>query len=206
MAPTEVTVSFGLNFDNKEDKALARIFLLEFVDSRKNVKQPPSIIYHDTNYPPSLTSQFPSLANKKFTNGIIQFTLFENHTKPNFDQPITFLVGFRQFLHYHFHFIKATLHIRMRKRVDTFQRVMQKAKRDQDTGHKVYKQTHGGAMIVDLKEEKKQEEKQVLKLELLCWQIMVFAASMNSTKWRKPIKMGYWKLWNSSKFQSPKLE
>lgn len=71
VAPSEVTVSFGLNFDNKEDRALARIFLLEFVDSRKHVKQPPSIVYHDTNYPASLTSQFPSLAQKKFTNGII---------------------------------------------------------------------------------------------------------------------------------------
>jgi hypothetical protein len=46
----------------------------------------------------------------------------------------------------------------MRKRVDTFQRVIQKARRDKDEGPKVYKETHGGQMIVDVKEEKKQEE------------------------------------------------
>jgi len=86
--PQEVTVSYGLNFDNKEDKALAKMFLLEFVDSKRHVKQPPAILYHDVQAPAQLIQQFPSLANKKFSNGIIQFTLFENHTKPNTDQPI----------------------------------------------------------------------------------------------------------------------
>jgi hypothetical protein len=70
--------------------------------------------------------------------------LFENHIKSNFDQPLTFLAGFRQYLHYHFHAIKASLHTRMRKRVETFQRVLTKAKRDQDAPKK-YKDTIGGA-------------------------------------------------------------
>lgn len=154
----EITVSFGLNFENEQDRALAKVFLLEFVDSRRHVKQPPAINYSDHQNPPDLVQSFPSLANKKFTNGIIQFTLFEQHTKPSVEQPITFLVGFRQYLHFHFHAIKASLHIRMRKRVDTFQMVMKKAKREQEGDQRVYKQTHGGAMIVDPKEEKKQEE------------------------------------------------
>lgn len=47
VAPSEVTVSFGLNFENKEDKALAKVFLQEFVDSRRHVKQPPAVLYHE---------------------------------------------------------------------------------------------------------------------------------------------------------------
>ena len=70
--------------------------------------------------------------------------LFENHIKPTFDQPLTFLIGFRQYLHYHFHAIKASLHSRMRKRVEIFQRVITKAKRDQEAPKK-YKDTIGGA-------------------------------------------------------------
>ena len=67
------------------------------------------------------------------------------------------MVGFRQYLHYHFHAIKASLHSRMRKRVETFQRVISKAKRDQDAPRK-YKDTIGGSLVEDLKEETKVEE------------------------------------------------
>ena len=83
--------------------------------------------------------------------------LFDNHIKPSFDQPLTFLIGFRQYLHYHFHAIKASLHTRMRKRVETFQRVLTKAKRDTEAPKK-YKDTIGGSQVEEIKEEKKVEE------------------------------------------------
>lgn len=55
----DVTVAFSLNFDNATDKALARIFLLEFPDSRRNVKNPPAIMYHDNKFPEQITKRFP---------------------------------------------------------------------------------------------------------------------------------------------------
>lgn len=55
----EVTVSFSLQFDNVTDKALARIFLLEFVDSRRYVQNPPSVVYHDKNFPENVAAAFP---------------------------------------------------------------------------------------------------------------------------------------------------
>lgn len=76
---------------------------------------------------------------------------------PSFEQPLTFLIGFRQYLHYHFHAIKASLHTRMRKRVDTFHRVLTKARREVDAP-KVYKDTIGGSQPEETKEEKKVEE------------------------------------------------
>ncbi len=111
---------FALQFDNVTDKALARIFLLEFSDSKRYVKNPPAIIYHDNKFPDTITSVFPDAAKEKYSNGIISFTLFPGHLKDGIDQPIAFLSGFRQFIHYHFHAIKASLHSRMRKRVDAF--------------------------------------------------------------------------------------
>ncbi len=94
---------------------------------------------------------------------MITFTLFPGHLKDGLDQPLAFLIGFRQYLHYHFHAIKASLHTRMRKRVETFQRVLIKAKRDQDlpgggAGSRKFKETIGGQLQEDIKEERKQEE------------------------------------------------
>ena len=157
-AKTEVTISFALQFDNQTDRALARIFLLEFSDSKRYVKNPPAIMYHDINFPPAITKLFPSADKVKYSSGVISFTLFHNHLKDGMEQPLAFLTGFRQYLHYHFHAIKASLHTRMRKRVETFQRVLTKAKRDQEGGARKFKETIGGAQVEDIKEEKKTEE------------------------------------------------
>ena len=137
--------------------------MLEFSDSKRYVKNPPAIIYHDIKFPESIQGLFPESAKVKYSNGVISFTLFPGHLKEGLDQPLAFLIGFRQYLHYHFHAIKASLHTRMRKRVETFQRVLIKAKRDQDlpgggAGSRKFKETIGGQQIEDIKEERKQEE------------------------------------------------
>lgn len=71
---SEVTVSFALNFDNPTDKALARIFLLEFSDSKRYVKNPPAIIYHDIKFPEQILSVFPKANQEKYSNGVISFS------------------------------------------------------------------------------------------------------------------------------------
>lgn len=158
-AKGEVTVSFALQFDNQTDRALARIFLLEFSDSKRYVKNPPAIMYHDIKFPEGISKLFPEATKHQYSNGVISFTLFPGHLKDGLDQPLAFLIGFRQYLHYHFHAIKASLHTRMRKRVEIFQRVLTKAKRDQETGAgRKFKDTIGGAQHEDIKEEKKTEE------------------------------------------------
>lgn len=157
-AKGEVTISFALQFDNQTDRALARIFLLEFSDSKRYVKNPPAIMYHDIKFPEGITKVFPDAAKHTYSNGVISFTLFPGHLKDGLEQPLSFLIGFRQYLHYHFHAIKASLHTRMRKRVEIFQRVLTKAKRDQETGVRKFKETIGGVQHEDIKDEKKVEE------------------------------------------------
>jgi len=82
---TEVTVSYGLQFDNATEKALARIFLLEFSDSKRHVKNPPAIIYHDQKFPELVTACFPEASKNKYSNGVISFTLFKNHVTPSYE-------------------------------------------------------------------------------------------------------------------------
>ncbi len=71
----EVTVSFALQFDNQTDRALARIFLLEFSDSKRYVKNPPSIIYHDSKFPDLVSKLFPEAVKHQYSNGVISFSL-----------------------------------------------------------------------------------------------------------------------------------
>ena len=92
----EVTVCLAMNFHNDTDKALARISLLEFSDSRRHVKNPIGILYYDREFPEPVAKAFPNAAKgAKYSNGVISFSFQKGHLKPNFIQPMTFLVGFR---------------------------------------------------------------------------------------------------------------
>jgi len=84
----------------------------------------------------------------------------EHHLQgKDLEQPLSFFVGFRQYVQYHLHAIKTQLHTRMRSRVETFERVINMAKRDKE-GPKNWKETHGGISMSEreLKEEVKVEE------------------------------------------------
>ena len=47
----DVSVTFEVELGSVEDQALARIFLLELNDSKRNVMNAPTILYHDKIYP-----------------------------------------------------------------------------------------------------------------------------------------------------------
>jgi hypothetical protein len=64
-----------------------------------------------------------------FTNSL---AIFDNDVKGSLDHLMTMLVGFRQYVQYQVHGIKAHLHARMRKRVESLKMSMMKAKRTED--------------------------------------------------------------------------
>jgi hypothetical protein len=64
---------------------LARIFLLEFSDSKRYVKNPPAILYHDIKFPEAIQALYPESAKVKYSNGVISFTLFPGHLKDGLD-------------------------------------------------------------------------------------------------------------------------
>jgi len=124
------------------------------------VKSSPTILFHDKDFPIVVAKAFPNASKTLYSNGILSFKMTnKEHLSRGIEQPLTFLAGFRQYIHYHLHAIKTQLHTRMRSRVDTFERVIGFAKRDKD-GPKNWKETHGGESHEDreLKEEKKEEE------------------------------------------------
>jgi len=87
---------------------------------------------------------FPSIKNKKrSSNGECSFKLDAKHLKNGLDQPLSQLVGFRMYLHFHLHAIKINLHSRMRKRVGNMELIIMQARRDEEAP-KMYKEKHGG--------------------------------------------------------------
>ena len=58
-AENEVTVYYAVNFIDETDKALARIIMLEFQTSARNVKNGPNVRFHDKDFPPLVEKAFP---------------------------------------------------------------------------------------------------------------------------------------------------
>ncbi len=82
----DVSVSFGMQFDNATDKALARIFLLEFSgDIKRYCKNPCSVVYYDQKFPESVLEKFPACKDLKYSNGVISFSLQPSHLQPNYE-------------------------------------------------------------------------------------------------------------------------
>ena len=74
-----------MNFDNITDQSLARIFLLELNDSKRNVTNAPQVLYHDKTQPENVMRVFPGALQKKTSNGSISFAVSSSHIKKGID-------------------------------------------------------------------------------------------------------------------------
>lgn len=125
-AESKVTVIFLVDFVDVTDKAIAKVFLQEFVEAQRIVRNAPPIAYSkDTP---------PDLRNIKHTTnpdavGYLSFAVEERHIKgeKNLQKAITLMTGFRNYLHYHIKCSKTYLHMRMRKRVAGWMQVLKRA-------------------------------------------------------------------------------
>ena len=81
-------------------------------------------MYHDKNLPENVTRVFPGAMQKRTSNGSISFSVSDISIKKGIDQPLSQLIGFRQYLHFHLHAIKIQLHSRMRKRVESMELIV----------------------------------------------------------------------------------
>ncbi|KAL4470701.1 hypothetical protein ABPG72_016706 [Tetrahymena utriculariae] len=135
----QITLFFGLSFQDTVDKNIAKLMLDEFVDIKKHIKNPPSITrtMEDQKfvYPQNLIDAFPELKNIKevFLNGLMQFTFFKKqHLNGDTDEVCNFLGTFRQYLHYHISASKSYLHIRLLKNINTNLTNLQRTKFEQE--------------------------------------------------------------------------
>lgn len=124
-AASKVVVIFLVDFEDPTDKALAKVFLQEFVEAQRTVRTAPPVSF--SKEPPGELAglTFPYNAD---CAGFISFALEERHVQgARAATAITLLTGFRNYLHYHIKCSKTYLHMRMRKRVAGWMQVLNRA-------------------------------------------------------------------------------
>ncbi|KAL7751616.1 Arp complex subunit [Sorochytrium milnesiophthora] len=161
--PDRVTVIFSTLFKEETDRIFAKVFLQqmlriltvcfyvcqEFVDARRQAscQNAPQVLY---------TSRDPPLELRNLPNvhtgdnvGYVTFVLFPRHfaTDEAREGSITRVLMFRNYLHYHIKCSKAYMHSRMRARVDSFLKIINRAK-PEPTGAAAEKKTASGRTFV----------------------------------------------------------
>jgi actin related protein 2/3 complex subunit 2 len=141
--PERVTVVYSITFRDAADQVLAKIFLKEFEDGRKNMSNAPSVSYSSKDAPMEIRGA-PGVKEGE-GHGFVTMVLFANHIK-NADKTINTIQTFRDYLHYHIKCGKAYLHNRMRNKVTDFLQVLNRAK-PSDSAPKEKKTFSGKTLI-----------------------------------------------------------
>lgn len=125
-SPSKVVVIFLVDFADPTDKAVAKVFLQEFVEAQRTVRTAPPVIY--SKEPPGELARSTYPAKTNDAAGFISFALEERHVAgAGKEKAIALLTGFRNYLHYHIKCSKTYLHMRMRKRVAGWMLVLNRA-------------------------------------------------------------------------------
>jgi len=126
--PDRVTVIFGFDFREKVDRAIAKIFMQEFIEAKRALGAAPPCNWYESKNPPV------ELAHYKITEptqnlGFISFAVQKSNLDSNKkDRVIAVLQVFRNYLQYHIKCSKSYFHARMRARVVTLLTVLNRAK------------------------------------------------------------------------------
>lgn len=133
-ASDRITVIFETVFQDETDKVFGKVFLQEFVDARKrnrSIQSAPQVLF--SHEPPlELQSQIAHRADP--SRRFVTFVLFPRHFQTAELQfhSVAQLTLFRNYFHYHIKCSKAYMHSRMRFRVDSFIKVLNRAKVDEE--------------------------------------------------------------------------
>ncbi|KAI8818105.1 Arp2/3 complex, 34 kd subunit p34-Arc-domain-containing protein [Fimicolochytrium jonesii] len=128
-----VTVIFSTVFTEETDRIFGKVFLQEFVDARRSpaTQNAPQVLYSHREPPMELRGV--SGVHESENIGYITFVLFPRHFtgKDAAEGCISRIQLFRDYLHYHIKASKAYMHSRMRTRVGSFLKVLNRAKPEQ---------------------------------------------------------------------------
>jgi len=125
-----VTVIFSVDFKERVDRALAKIFMNEFVEARRTQQASPPVQFGVN--PPMEMAHF-KITEPTGNLGFISFTVFKSHLDNNKkDRVIGVLQVFRNYMQYHIKCSKSYFHSRMRLRVASLLTVLNRAKVDAD--------------------------------------------------------------------------
>jgi len=141
-AKDQITLVFVIKFRDPDDIIIAKVFLQEFAEARRQVTNAPSVNYHKD--PPG------ELKGVKVAEGddigYVSFVLFKRQCETaQHLNTISNILNFRDYLHYHIKCSNAYMHSRMRARVDALLKVLNRAK--QDTESKAKKTIDGRTFV-----------------------------------------------------------
>lgn len=124
--PDRVTVVYQFDFNDRVDKAVAKVFMQEFVDAKKRMGQAPPCAWGSN--PPSELAAFGVTQNNG-SLGFITFSILESHiNKGKKEGVIRFISSFRNYLQYHIKCSKSFFNLRMRAKAVELVKVMNRAK------------------------------------------------------------------------------
>jgi actin related protein 2/3 complex subunit 2 len=124
--PDRVTVIYSLDFKERVDRAVARVFLQEFVDARRTLGAAPPCAF-GPNPPPEL--KVFGVTEPAGNLGFLTFSVLKSHIdRDKKDKVIAVLQVFRNYLQYHIKCSKSYFHSRMRLRVAALIAVLNRAK------------------------------------------------------------------------------
>jgi actin related protein 2/3 complex subunit 2 len=130
-----VTVVFSVDFKEKVDRAIAKVFMQEFMEARKQVQAAPPVSF-GVNPPLELAPWkiAPPVQGQPGINlGYVAFSVQKSNLDGGKkDKVIAVLQGFRNYIQYHIKCSKAHFHSRMRARVVSLLGVLNRAKAEVD--------------------------------------------------------------------------
>jgi len=124
-----VTTIFALNFSEKVDKVLARVFMQEFVDARRNLNFAPPVSWN--SQPPAELTKWGITENKdNVVLGFVSFAVLKSHvaSEAQIEKIVGVMQNFRNYVQYHIKCSKSYFHARMRARVISLLKVLNRAK------------------------------------------------------------------------------
>ncbi|KAJ3050380.1 hypothetical protein HK097_008671 [Rhizophlyctis rosea] len=139
-----VTVIFSTVFKEETDRIFGKVFLQEFVDARRlpALQNAPQVLYSPRE-PPLELRGVPGVQDSENV-AYVTFVLFPRHFAANVQEDtISRIQLFRDYLHYHIKASKSYMHSRMRTRVDSFLKVLNRAKPEQPDDKKQMKTASG---------------------------------------------------------------
>jgi actin related protein 2/3 complex subunit 2 len=130
-----VTVLFTVDFKEKVDRAVARVFMQEFAEARakdRTLSATPPVAF--TVQPPLELQPFGITEPVKGILGFVSFSVMKSHVdkKEKVEKVVSVLQGFRNFMQYHIKCSKAHFHSRMRARAVSLLGMLNRAKPDID--------------------------------------------------------------------------
>jgi len=122
-----VALIFSINFKDKDDIVIGKVFLQELEAARKTINNAPAVTFSQKERPLELKGVQGVYEGDD--QGFVTFLLFGPHThESRRGKTIDTVHLFRNYLHYHIKCSKAFLHTRMRLRVEELLQVLNRAK------------------------------------------------------------------------------